>query len=250
MSKKKSVVRKNKLTEKEVDRRVLGASAGAGGFLGAGSIATALAGKLVNTSDNTGYKVSDILKHAPGKADHTKVYQVADPRQSHYNPALTAADRDLAHMATGQGGKYVGIPKTSASLAAHEIAHSRGGMLNTKLGRAAYDQSKKFSSPMSKRGLLMPGYGIYKGMKGEELSNGEIAGSLAVSAPMVLEETRANVNAYRTLRNMKKAGLGRRSIAPLIGSQLSYMAAAASPYIANKAALAGRRLAGGNPVEG
>jgi hypothetical protein len=95
---------------------------------------------------------------------------------------------------------------------------------------------------MSKRGLLMPGYGIYKGMKGEELNNAEIAGSLAVSAPMVLEETRANINAYRTLRNMRKAGLGRRSVAPLIGSQLSYLAAAASPYIANRAALAGRDL--------
>jgi hypothetical protein len=180
------------------------------------------------------FNINDIQKHAPGKFKSSKVfYTNSGP---HYNAAVFDIQKGLAKQLTGQSGRYVAIEPGKAAVAAHEIAHLRGFAPNNKVAAGVMALSGGLGSGRGVVGKLLPSYGIVRGMKGEELSNKEKGVMAAATAPLLLEETRANINALRTLRSMKRAGLGSHSVMPLLASQLSYTAMAAAPFAAHRIA--------------
>lgn len=169
------------------------------------------------------------------------MFELTNPLGSHYASELavqSAAPKNLrSAMALRPFKKrYVAIPATyNPAIAAHELGHASSPMLRSTAGQLAYGMSTLATTKAS------PLFGLYRGARGEDLSTKEKATLLAVAAPMVIEETRANaiaLGAMRRLRRGKPRSL--KAYAPILGSELSYLAAAAAPFIAHKAAKTAR----------
>jgi hypothetical protein len=234
--KKKSVRKKKRLERLRKKRKDVGAGivAGSAGVIGHNmyrSAATKSVLGVYGATKKKHFNIDDVQKHAPGKFKSAKVfYTNGGP---HYNAAVFDIQKSMAKQITGQSGRYVAIAPGNAAVAAHEIAHLRGLAPNNKLTGGLLALSSGLSSGRGVVGKLMPSYGIVRGMQGQELSNKEKGVMAAAAAPLLLEETRANINALRTLRSMKRAGLGSHSVLPLLASQLSYTAMATAPFVAH-----------------
>jgi hypothetical protein len=238
-SKKKSVKKDRNLTFGE---KVMGVGGGTVAGLAAttgASIASTFGSLAALTgAKKENFDMGRLRELVTGKAEdsslatlHTKTPHGLD---SHY-ASQYVVDKGLAPYSLESGNlRYVAAPEGNAAITAHELSHSSSKLINSKPGAVAYGISTKATQGLS------PLYGLVQGARGKDLSTTEKATMLGISAPMLYEETRANLKAFNALRQLKhKQGLLRASL-PLLGSQLSYSAAASMPFIAHKGAKSAR----------
>lgn len=167
-------------------------------------------------------KVRDDLKHV--NMDKLTFDGLVSGRQSpHYVPGKVFGGED-----------YIVSPTSNTAVTAHELGHSSSKFIRNKAGNVAYMVSLK-AAPIF--GLIS----AYKGSRGEELTGKDKAMSLGAAAPMLYEETRANMIAAKAAI---KLGGGKgllKALPSLVGSQGSYLALGLSPVLSNYIA----RKAGG-----
>jgi len=248
MAKDKSVKKKED-RELTFGEKVLGFGAGsiAGGAVGLGGQIGITLGTIKAMNSNRGEKfdMEKLRKSVTGKSKDGSLVMIDNksPLSSHY-ASKHVIDAGGAPLGRKSGGKrYVSSPHDNAAITAHELAHSSSKFVNHKAGAVAYGLST-----LGTAGAL-PIAAMIQGARGEDLTKTEAAGMLGVSAPMLYEESRANIKAFQALRKMKhRDGLLRASL-PLIGSQLSYTGMAALPFAIRKGAKTAREYVDKNIVD-
>ena len=226
MNKKKNV-KKNKKNDHlgDTGKGIFAFGAGSIGSTAASVLGTTGAVRLLKAGPKEKYDYDKLHEIVRGEApnDKLKMFHVSDATGSHFSPE-SASKTGATPFALKAGGKaYVAVPENNVAISAHELVHSRGGV-SKPIGMGIYSASK-FGTPLA--GL----YATIQGARGKDLTTGDDIGIAASVAPMLLEETRANVGAFNAIRKMKlQHGLLRTAL-PLVGSELSYATAAASPFI-------------------
>lgn len=118
---------------------------------------------------------------------------------------------------------------------AHEMGHSMSKFLNHKYGEPIYKVSKSSTAlmPLASAYRLSKAYekGLSKKERDKIKTQDDIA-SAVTAAPMLGEETFANVKALQALSRTE--GINKRNILPVLGSELSYLTASMSTPIGHK----------------
>jgi len=144
--------------------------------------------------------------------------------EEHSMPAYEsrlASGKEHDIIRVGPDGRF-----RQASIVAHELGHASSPMLKHKAGLVAYS-----GGLLGTLGDTV--YAAKLGAEGKELSKTHKLVSAGITAPVIIEETRANAKALQTLHRFggRKAVLA--GLPVILGSETSYLSLGALPTAAN-----------------